>query len=310
VPDRLISAFERRHNRLRFMALLAIATIIYLLTALAVGLTTALALVAPGLVYGLVWPYIFVGIIAACVVIALVAALIRLPLARRRIEKAVMDETGARLIEPDRMPRIRNLLNGLAIAAGVPPPRFAVVDDPSLNSFSVGTRPDETIVAVTTGLIDELRRDELEAILAYEVSRIASLDVALATWIVAITHDAIESVKKHGERFVRRSTRVFARVAMRIQVWALRGQARLRDRQALRFTRNPAALVRAFEALHAHEFEVGRVTRATAPLWIEFPASALGSDPSPVDVRLLEELDLGDRIDELHALIGQPSMRA
>jgi heat shock protein HtpX len=81
---------------------------------------------------------------------------------------------------------VRNLLDGLAIAAGIPTPRFAMISDPSPNSFGVGTRRRQrAIIAITDGLVDHLSRDELEAVLAYEVTRIRSYDVALASWTVA-----------------------------------------------------------------------------------------------------------------------------
>ena len=66
-------------------------------------------------------------------------------------------------------------------------------------------------------------------------------------------------------------------------MWALRDQGTERDRAAVRFTRNPASLLRALEQLDADATEIGHVTRATAPLWIEFPAKVLaGSSTSPL----------------------------
>ena len=66
------------------------------------------------------------------------------------------------------------------------------------------------------------------------------------------------------------------RIAEWLQVWALRDQGTERDRAAVRFTRNPASLLRALEKLDADTTGDHARTRATAPLWIEFPASALG----------------------------------
>ena len=70
------------------------------------------------------------------------------------------------------------------------------------------------------------------------------------------------------------------RLGEALQVWALRDQGKERDKAAVRFTRNPGSLVRALEKLDADQQQVGRVTRSTAPLWIEFPKHALGGSGS------------------------------
>ena len=165
-----------------------------------------------------------------------------------------------RSIADDSHQEVRNLLEGLAIAAGIPPPRYAVIDDPAPNSFGVGTKPKDAIVAVTTGLCDELSRDELEAVLAYEVTRIRSYDVALASWTVALTGGAITALDSDGGLVSGVIGFVPRRIAEWLQVWALRDQGTERDRAAVRFTRNPASLLRALEKLDADTTEVGHVT--------------------------------------------------
>ncbi|MGH2636914.1 MAG: M48 family metalloprotease, partial [Acidimicrobiia bacterium] len=188
-----------------------------------------------------------IDVIAA--VIGTILALFRLPLQRRRLERRVLSETRAHVAEPGEHRQIQNLLEALAIAAGIPPPRFALIDDPAPNSFGVGTSPDNTIIGVTTGLDELLTRDELEAILAYEVSRVRSLDVALSSWTVALTGSAIESLETGDLRAIIGFLPL--RFARRLQVWALRGVGPERDRTAIQFTRHPQALVDALEKLHA-----------------------------------------------------------
>ena len=206
------------------------------------------------------------------------------------------------MIADDSHQEVRNLLEGLAIAAGITPPRFAVIDDPAPNSFGVGTKPKHAIVAVTTGLCDELTRDELEAVLAYEVTRIRSYDVALASWTVALTGGAISALDSDGGLVSGIVGFVPRRIAEWLQVWAFRDQGTERDRAAVRFTRNPASLLRALEKLDADTTEVGHVTRATAPLWIEFPAQVLAGSPTRATRRLSESLLLDERIAALRTL--------
>ena len=306
-----------RRNRTRIVALVLLATLNYML---------AVALATVGVILGLVLLAIFKfeilpdsldqakwmgiglgGIVAVSFVVGLFIALVKIPFARRRLERQVLAETGAQLSDGVQHREVRNLLDGLAIAADIPPPRFAVIDDPAPNSFGVGTRPGTAIVGVTTGLSDVLSRDELEAVLVYEVSRIRSWDIALSSWTVALTGGAISAVDGSGDRVLAALLGWPARrFGEWLQVWALRDQGVERDRDAVRFTRNPLSLLRALEKLDANSANVQRVTRATAPLWIEFPSNVVAGSTSKTVSRLANELLLDERIEHLRALAGKP----
>jgi len=302
-----------RRNRSRIVALVVLATVNYML---------AIALAAVAVVVGTVVVFLFNagdfvdfgdikwigigigGIAAVSFAIGLVLALVRIPFARRRLERQVLAETGATISDGSDDVQVRNLLEGLAIAADIPPPRFAVIDDPAPNSFGVGTRPATAIVGITTGLQQALSRDELEAVLAYEVSRIRSWDVALSSWTVALTGGAIAAVDSDdGEHLLKAILGwPVRRFGEWLQVWALRDQGVERDREAVRFTRNPRSLVRALEKLDADTTNVQRVTRATAPLWIEFPSKVAAGARSRSGRRLASTLLLEERIDRLRML--------
>jgi heat shock protein HtpX len=310
---------DEARNRGRITALLLLATANYCIAAALAAVAAGLAFVLWAVAEGGVIPddadslrLFGIGVAAVVVVSAVVGlllAVVRIPLQRRRLERRVLTETGARLADAGEQVRVRNLLEGLAIASDLPPPRFAIVDDPAPNSFGVGTRPQRTIIAVTTGLVEKLARDELEAVLAYEVSRIGSWDVALSSWTVALTGEAIAA---------RDSDNVVSlllgwlpqRLAEWLQMWALRGQARERDEAAVRVTRNPASLVRALEQLDEDPTQVGRVSRSTAPLWVEFPSRVLEGSSSRATHRLARELLLDERIDRLRELAGLGPRRA
>jgi heat shock protein HtpX len=302
-------------NRARIAVVIVLATLSYWLAAVAGAIATALTLLVGIALNGDVslpdsadgWKVagiIVLGIVVVAAVIGGVVALFRLPSQRRRLEEQVLRQTGAMIADPDQHPEVRNLLAGLAIAADVPPPRFAVITDPAPNSFGVGTRPENTILAITTGLMDTLTRDELEAVLAYEVSRIGSWDVALSSWTVALTSSAIEAVDDDDGPFATVLGFIPRRTAQRLQVYAVKGQVRERDRIAIGFTRHPVALIRALEKLHDDHTSVGRVTRATAPLWLEYPtAMATGTKWQR---RLADELSLDGRIERIRELAGVP----
>jgi len=308
--------FERR-NRLRIVALVALATLNYIvavvMAAIALGIGLAVAILLQGgdaFTDADTLPFFAIGIGVVAVgsaVIGILVGLVRIPFLRRGLERKVLTETGARIISADEQTEVKNLLEGLAIASGLPSPRVAVIEDAAPNSFGVGTRPSNTVVGITTGLADRLSRDELEAVLAYEVSRIRSWDVALSSWAVALTSSAISAVDDpDDDNFLEAILGVVPRrLAESLQVWALRDQGVERDRVAVQFTRNPASLIHALEKLDADASRIHHVSRSTAPLWLEFPPHVLGPMPSPAARRLARELLLDERIDNLRELAGE-----
>jgi heat shock protein HtpX len=307
--------FERR-NRLRIVALVVLATLNYIvavvMAAIALGIGIALAIIFQGDAFAdtdtLPFFAIGIGVVAVgSAVIGILVGLVRIPFLRARLERKVLTETGARIVSADDQTEVKNLLEGLTIASGLPPPRVAVIDDPAPNSFGVGTRPSNTVVGITTGLPDRLSRDELEAVLAYEVSRIRSWDVALSSWAVALTSGAISAVDDPEDDNLLKAVLGFVprRLAESLQVWALRDQGVERDRVAVQFTRNPTSLIRALEKLDADASRIRYVSRPTAPLWLEFPAHVLESSSSRTTRRLARELLFDERIDLLRELAGE-----
>ena len=295
---------NRRRNRLRLFFTLVTAVFLYwlavMIAAVVLGLVLALkVLFESGEIPDSLDELKFLGIgLAAVVVIAAIigslVAAFRLPLQRRRLERQVLTESAAQIVEDDgdtTVRRVRNILDALAIAAHIPRPRFAVVEDPAPNSFAVGTRPKRAIVAVTRGAIDSLSRDELEAILAYEVSRIGSWDVALSSWTVALTGAAMGALDDDVSKLV---GKLPFWASGRLRRWAMRDAAFERDKAAVRFTRNPTALLHALEAVGADPREVQRVSAATAPLWFEVPARVEGARTT-LDERIAALQTLGAR---------------
>lgn len=302
-----------RRNRLRIVGLLILATVNYWMAVCAAVVATSLLgifwLVGeggfPDDLRLIKWFFVFVGIvILLSIVVGSFLSLFRLPFLRRNLERQVLRETGARLANPDDFPEVRNVLEGLAISAGVPNPRFAVIQDVAPNSFGVGTRPRNTIIGITSGLAHHLTRDELEAALSYEVSRIGSWDIALSSWAVALTSSAIAHAEADDLKSI--IGWIPARMAEWLQAWALRDQGEDRDRIAIQFTRHPEALITALEKLEADQSQIVRVSRATAPLWLEVPDGVYGGALSSRSKRMGTSLLLRNRIVLLTKLAGLP----
>ena len=166
---------------------------------------------------------------------------------------------------------VAGILEAVAIAAGVPVPAHVVMLDPALNSCSVGRKPENATIVVTSGLVNEFSRDELEAVLAYELSRINSFDTSVSTWTAAVTGRTIELSQESGRILVSIMLLIPARLAHRLRARSLRRQASQRDILALNFTRYPEALLSALEKIDADKTSVAGASVATAPLWLEWP---------------------------------------
>jgi heat shock protein HtpX len=183
-------------------------------------------------------------------------------------EKRVPAQTGARSVA-DR--QVFNVLEGIALAAGVPTPQLRFVEDPALNSYSVGRKAKSAVIVITTGLVSGLTRDELEAVLAYELSRVSSLDTALSTWTAAVTGRTIELYETTDRLLAKLALIIPAKLARRLRARTLHRQASQRDILALSFTRHPEALLSALEKIDADKTPVSNARAATAPLWLKWP---------------------------------------
>src|SRR3989338_4414387 len=79
-----------------------------------------------------------------------------------------------------------NTVEGLSIAAGIPTPKIYIIDDSAINAFATGRDPQHASVTVTTGAIKRLKRDELEGVLAHEMSHIRNYDVRMMMLVVIL----------------------------------------------------------------------------------------------------------------------------
>lgn len=103
-------------------------------------------------------------------------------------DRVVLESTHAVPFDPgDPKQRILNdVVEEMAIAAGVPKPALYVIPDPDPNAFATGTGPEKASIAVTRGLLDRLGRDELQGVVAHEMSHVRNYDVRLMTVVAAL----------------------------------------------------------------------------------------------------------------------------
>jgi heat shock protein HtpX len=96
-------------------------------------------------------------------------------------DKLALAASGAKIVSQEEAPELHATVERLCAMAGLPKPRIAVVDSPVPNAFATGRNPKHAAVAVTTGLWHRLEPQELEAVLAHELSHIANRDVLIMT---------------------------------------------------------------------------------------------------------------------------------
>ena len=215
-------------------------------------------------------------------------------------------------------PELWRMVENLAITAGLPMPRVYIVTDESPNAFAAGRSPKQAIVAVTTGLLERLDEEELEGVLAHEMSHIRNYDVRLMTW-AAVLAGSIALLASVFTRAIwfgggdRRNNNpivligviaglVLAPVAaVLIQVAISRRREYVADASAAELTRYPQGLASALRAISAANKPSPRLgNQAIAHLMIAPPLTARGRTMSLVATHPPTE----DRIARLSELSG------
>jgi len=208
-------------------------------------------------------------------------------------DKLVVKMTGAQEV-PDsgEGAQLHNIVENLAITAGLPKPKIYIVNDSAPNAFATGRDPEHAVVAVTTGLLQILDRTELEGVLAHELSHIGNRDMLVSTvavvlvGFVAIIADIFLRTAHMGSfGGDNRDNRaaglflIFAIVAailapiaaQLIQLAISRKREFLADASGALLTRYPEGLASALQKIAGHSRPMQRANHATAHLFIANP---------------------------------------
>lgn len=210
-------------------------------------------------------------------------------------DSIVLRMTGAREIQQSDNPNLFNLIQEVTIASGLPMPKVAIVQDTAPNAFATGRNPEHAVIAFTTGILDVMDRDQLQGVVAHEMSHIGNRDTLVAA-VAATTAGAIAMLSDILTRMMwfgggRRDSRdnnsnpialvvslivlILAPIAALLLKSAIsRRREALADATAVAFTRNPAGLRSALEVLAADSTVVHQRSTAVAHIWIESPLDA------------------------------------
>jgi len=265
-------------------------------------------LIGLGIALGAIWGSIpFGGIFAA--IFAIIYTLIMF----RSGDKTILSVTGAKKASKQHYPHLVHTVEGLSIAAGLPkPPEVYVIHDDALNAFATGKDPNNSSIAVTTGLLDRLNRQELEGVIAHEMSHIKNYDIrimmiaAVFVGVIALLSDMIlrSMIFGGGRRRDSGNGQIFiiviglvlailAPIAVHlIKLAVSRKREYAADASGTILTRYPEGLASALEKIKKDPDPlVDNANRATAHLFISSPfrkgkKSAVWSTHPPIEERI------------------------
>lgn len=206
-------------------------------------------------------------------------------------DKIVLAATNAKPIKEGdrRYIHLINTVEGLSIAAGIPKPKIYVMESEEINAFATGKNPEHASIAVTTGLLKNLKRDELEGVIGHELSHIKNYDIRFATLVavlvglVAIVSYLLLRSWRFGGRRKEKSgigwviiigliLAIFAPIIVRLVQFAIsRRREFLADASSVQLTRYPDGLANALEKIMKINRGRMKVTEAISHLFFTDP---------------------------------------
>lgn len=235
---------------------------------------------------------------AVTATIAIVIGAIWMLIAQKQGARIVMKINGARELRADEELQLHNVVQEMAIAAGVAVPKIYIMETESMNAFATGMSPDTASVGITRGLLNRLDRDELQAVIAHEMGHIINFDIRYATnvgvmvGVIVIISDILRRSFFYRGRGSRNKNQGVALVIMLvvsilaafaaklIQMAISREREYLADATSVRLTRNPQGLIRALTKLTNQNVPFETASQATQHLFIVNPFKQLSSRSS------------------------------
>jgi heat shock protein HtpX len=241
-------------------------------------------------------------------------------------DRMVLAASRAKEITHDDAPVLFNVVEEMAIAAGLPMPKVYIIEDSAPNAFATGRDPDHASIAVTSGLLEKLDRDELQGVIAHEMSHVGNFDIRYAMLVgilvgttVLISDFFLRGLWFGGGRGGGRGggggylqlvmiviaillailAPLFARL---LQLSISRQREYLADASAVQLTRNPKGLADALQKISGDREVLEAANRATAHLYIVNPvkrfekrAKGLFSTHPPIEdrIEILRSMETG-----------------
>jgi heat shock protein HtpX len=243
----------------------------------------------------------FVGMGKAGIAFAVVLAVAMTAGSYYYSDRVVLAMSRARPVEKEEYPYLYSVVEGLALAAGLPAPKCYVIEDTAPNAFATGRNPQHSVIVVTTGLLQKMNRLELEGVVAHEMSHIRNYDILLQTLtvvmvgVVALLSDWMRQSFWWGGPRRRSEERgrggggaglvvafglilalLSPLIAQLIRLAVSRRREFLADASGALLTRYPAGLASALKKIAADKEPLEAANKATAHLYIVNPLKDIG----------------------------------
>lgn len=204
-------------------------------------------------------------------------------------DKVALMSSGAKEIAKEDNPYVYRMVENMAITAGLPTPRVYIIDSPAMNAFATGRDPEHASIAVTTGLIGSLENEELEGVIAHELSHIKNYDIRLMTIVVVLVGmisliaDMFWRTSLSGRRSSNnKSGGLFLIIGLILLILSpiiaeiiklaiSRKREYLADASGALLTRYPEGLAKALEKISESNVPLKRASSATAHMFIANP---------------------------------------
>ena len=232
------------------------------------------------------------------IVVAVIIAVVYTLITYFQSTSIVMQMNGAKKFNSAKdAPDLWHIVEDLTMVADIPMPEIYIIDDPSPNAFATGRDPEHSAVAVTSGLYKMMNREELEGVLAHEISHVRNYDIRVSTisvalssaiilicsiignayrWWIPMSDDDRDNNNSGAIRAVLWLVGlIFAiigpMIATLVQMAISRNREYLADVSGAELTRNPQGLINALEKLEQSTKPMKRVDDASAALYIDDP---------------------------------------
>jgi heat shock protein HtpX len=241
-------------------------------------------------------------------------------------DRIVLASTGAREVTAAQEPRLHNIVEGIAIAAGIPKPRVYVVPEQAPNAFATGRDPEHSSIAVTQGLLDIMNRVELEGVIGHEMSHVLDRDILVGTVVATVVGAAVlmsefftrswfwSGGRMGGRREGGDGGGIIVLVLFAVGIVLLilaplagqliklsvsRNREYLADAEGVLLTRYPPGLISALEKIRDAPHAMRSANNATAHLWLEQPSRVPGQETSTMEKLFSTHPPIEERIQRL-----------
>jgi heat shock protein HtpX len=247
-------------------------------------------------------------------------------------DKLVLATSGAREVNQQSAPQLMNVVQELAIAANLPMPKVYIIDDTAPNAFATGRDPEHASIAITTGLLQKLDREELQGVIGHELSHVRNFDIRFSL-LVAVLVGSIALMADFFLRFTfwggrgrsSRSSRegggglqaivfiiaivlaILAPIIARlVQLAVSRQREYLADASSVELTRNPRGLEQALAKIGGDQEVLEVANRATQHLYFANPIKKFEKRSSSM---FSTHPSIVDRINRLRQLSGESPLQ-